>query len=46
MSLGYSAIAIGLGATGAGNRLGNLTGRSVPTTDKVFGIFNALGNFG
>lgn len=46
MSLGYATVAIALGAREAGNGLGSLTGRPAPVADKVFGIFNALGNFG
>ncbi len=45
MSFGYSSIAIGLGASQAHKGLGNLTGRVAPLPDKIFGIFNALGNF-
>ncbi len=45
MSFGYSSIAIGLGASEAHKGLGNLTGRVAPLPDKIFGIFNALGNF-
>lgn len=46
MSFGYSSVAIALGAREAHNGLGTLTGRPAPAADKVFGIFNALGNFG
>ena len=45
MSFGYSFVAIGLGASEAHKGLGSLTGRVVPLPDKIFGIFNALGNF-
>jgi hypothetical protein len=46
MSFGYSAIAIALGAREAHNGLGSLTGKPAAPTDKLFGCFNALGNFG
>jgi hypothetical protein len=46
MSIGYSAIAIALGAAEAHNGLGSLAGKPAPPSDKMFGCFNALGNFG
>lgn len=46
MSLGYSAIAIALGASQAHNGLGTLGGRPALLMDKLFGIFSSLGNFG
>jgi hypothetical protein len=46
MSIGYSSIAVGLGASQAGNKLGSLAGRPAAPVDKVFGIFNSLGNIG
>eukprot|EP00882_Tetradesmus_deserticola_P014246 GHRQ01015144.1.p1 GENE.GHRQ01015144.1~~GHRQ01015144.1.p1 ORF type:complete len:291 (+),score=82.26 GHRQ01015144.1:770-1642(+) len=46
MSIGYSAIAIVLGGAQAKNGLGSLSGRPAPPREKLFGSFNALGNFG
>jgi hypothetical protein len=46
MSYSYSFLAIGLGASGAWKLQGTLAGRPAPPAEKVFGIFNALGNFG
>ncbi|KAF6259045.1 transmembrane amino acid transporter protein-domain-containing protein [Scenedesmus sp. NREL 46B-D3] len=46
MSIGYSVIAIALGAQEAHNGLGSLGGKPAPPSDKLFGIFNALGSFG
>ncbi|WIA38321.1 hypothetical protein OEZ86_001658 [Tetradesmus obliquus] len=46
MSLGYSTIAIALGASEAHNGLGSLAGKPAAPADKMFGCFNALGNFG
>ncbi|KAI8467603.1 MAG: transmembrane amino acid transporter protein-domain-containing protein [Monoraphidium minutum] len=44
MSIGYSVLAVALGASQAGNHQGSLTGRTAPPLDKVFGVFNSLGN--
>lgn len=44
MSIGYSVLAVALGASQAHNGLGTITGRAAPPVDKVFGIFNSLGN--
>lgn len=38
MSIGYSTIAVALGASQAGNRLGTLGGRAAAPIDKTFGI--------
>ncbi|GBG00553.1 amino acid permease [Raphidocelis subcapitata] len=46
MSLGYSGIAIGLGASQAGNGQGTLLGRPAPPVEKAFGVCNALGCIG
>jgi hypothetical protein len=46
MSLGYSTIAIALGASEAHKGLGSLAGKPAAPSDKMFGCFNALGNFG
>jgi hypothetical protein len=46
MSFGYSLLAIGLGASQAWHRQGSLTGRPAPPADKLFGVFNSLGNLG
>lgn len=45
MSVLYGVIAIALGAMGASNRRGDLVGRPGNSpADKVFGVFNSLGN--
>jgi amino acid permease len=45
MSVTYGVIAIVLGAMGAGNRRGDVAGRpGASGVDKVFGVFNSLGN--
>lgn len=44
MSLGYSFIALGLGAAQAHNGFGELAGRSAPPVDKLFGVLTSLGN--
>jgi len=45
MSVTYGVIAIVLGAMGASNRRGDLLGRpGTSPTDKMFGVFNSLGN--
>jgi hypothetical protein len=46
MSIGYSTIAVALGASQAGNHLGSLTGRAAPPVDKAFGVLNSLGSIG
>lgn len=46
MSYGYSFLAIGLGASQAWRLQGTLAGRPAAPGVKLFGIFNALGNFG
>lgn len=43
MSVGYSVLAVALGASEAHNGLGTITGRITAPIDKVFGVFNALG---
>lgn len=43
MSIGYSAIAIALGASEASSGLGSLTGHPGTPLQKTMGIFNALG---
>lgn len=45
MSVLYGVIAIALGAMGASNGRGDLTGRpGASPSDKIFGVFNSLGN--
>lgn len=45
MSVTYGVIAVVLGAMGASNRRGDLVGRPGATpVEKVFGVFNSLGN--
>lgn len=46
MSYGYSFLAIDLAASGAWKKQGTLAGRPAPPAEKIFGIFNSLGNFG
>ena len=46
MSIGYSAIAVALGASQAHNHQGTLGGRVASPVDKSFGIMNALGSIG
>lgn len=43
MSLGYSTLAVSLGASQASNHLGTIAGRVAPPVDKAFGIANSLG---
>jgi hypothetical protein len=43
MSLAYSVLTIGLGASQVHNGLGTLWGRPAPADVRVFSIFNALG---
>ncbi|KAF8062021.1 AAP2 [Scenedesmus sp. PABB004] len=46
MSMGYSTLAIALGASQAHNKLGTLAGKPAPPMEKTFGVFNSLGNIG
>jgi hypothetical protein len=43
MSLCYSILTIGLGASQAHHSLGSLWGRAAPASVRVFSVFNALG---
>lgn len=43
MSLAYSLLTVGLGASQAHHGLGSMWGRSAPPAERVFSIFNALG---
>ena len=43
MSIGYSSVAFGLGASEADAMQGTLTGRPAPPMDKLFGVLTALG---
>ncbi|KAF8073110.1 AAP5 [Scenedesmus sp. PABB004] len=43
VSVGYSAMTIGLGAASASARKGDLWGQAAPPAKRVIGIFNALG---
>lgn len=43
MSLCYSILTIGLGASQAHHSMGSLWGRPAPASVRVFSVFNALG---